>query len=184
MSRRWSIQSRLVVVALVLVGWALAGSVGAFTMAAFPATVVGVADGDTLTVLRDDRTTERVRLHGIDAPERGQPFSDRARQFTATLAAGQRVRVEPTDRDRHGRLVAELVLPDGRQLTHAVVEAGYAWWFRRFAPADTTLARLEAEARAARRGLWADRRPVPPWEWRAARRPQPFQPVAPDRYGG
>jgi endonuclease YncB( thermonuclease family) len=137
-----------------------------------------VADGDTLTVRRDDRTSERVRLRGIDAPERGQPFSDRARQFTARLVAGQRVTVEPTDRDGHGRLVAELVLPDGRRLTHELVRAGYAWWFRRVAPVDGALARLEVEARAARRGLWTHRHPVPPWEWRAARA-EPFQPVGP-----
>lgn len=72
-------------------------------------------------------------------------------------------------RDRYGRLVADVILPDGRVLNHELVRAGFAWWFRRYST-DTTLRDLEAEARADKRGLWADPKPVPPWEWRAAKR--------------
>ncbi len=143
----------------------LAPSATAFTMAAFEATVIRVADGDTPTVLRD-RTQTRIRLHGIDAPELDQPLGTRAKRFTAELARGKLVRVEPTDRDRRGRLVAEVILPDGRDLNRELVRAGLAWWFRRDAPKDQELARLEAEARAAHRGLGVDPHPVPPWEWR------------------
>jgi micrococcal nuclease len=156
-------------VALVL-GLAVPG--GAFTMAAFEATVVSVADGDTLTVLRD-QTQVRIRLHGIDAPEKGQPFGTRAKAFTAELAHGLRVRVEPTDRDRYGRVVADVILPDGRNLNRELIRAGLAWWFRRYAPKDGELARLEDEARGARRGLWADPHPVPPWDWRRPASPAP-----------
>ena len=74
--------------------------------------------------------------------------------------------MEPTDRDQYGRLVADVILPDGRNLNRELVRAGLAWWYRRYAPHDAELEALEAEARAARRGLWADPHPVPPWEWR------------------
>jgi micrococcal nuclease len=145
----------------------IAVSAHAFTMAAFQAKVVGVADRDTLTLLRD-KTTYRLRLHGIDAPERGQPYGSRAKQYASELAFGKVVTVEPVDRDQNGRLVADVRLPDGRSLNAEMVRAGYAWWFRRYSR-DPELAQLEAEARETRRGLWADPHPVPPWEWRQRR---------------
>lgn len=148
---------------VLLVGW-----VAAFPAEAFQGKVIGVSDGDTITVLRD-RQPEVIRLNGIDAPENGQAFSNRAKQFTAELAFGQIVQVIERDRDRYGRTVADVVLADGRSLNHELVRAGYAWWFRRYSN-DTSLAALESEARAARRGLWADAHTVAPWEWRAAQR--------------
>jgi endonuclease YncB( thermonuclease family) len=133
----------------------------------FTARVIGVTDGDTLTVHRLGQP-EVIRLRGIDAPERGQAYGERAKQHAATLAFGQVVAVEAAGRDRYGRLLAEVRLPNGQSLNQELVHAGYAWWFRRYS-ADRTLARLEAEARTGRRGLWADRSPVPPWEYREAR---------------
>jgi micrococcal nuclease len=129
--------------------------------------VIGVTDGDTLTILRGGRPAV-VRLRGIDAPERGQPYATRAQQYLAGLAFGQVVTVDSDERDRYGRLVAEVRLPDGRSLSQELVRAGYAWWFRRYS-SDPTLARPEAEARIARRGLWADPSPTPPWTYRAER---------------
>lgn len=131
----------------------------------YPAKVVGISDGDTLTVLRG-REQVRVRLHGIDCPESRQDFGTRARQLAADLAFGEVVTVEPVDTDRYGRIVAVVTLPDGRTLNHELVKAGLAWWYRRYAPDDRTLAALEAEARAARLGLWSQPEPTPPWEWR------------------
>jgi endonuclease YncB( thermonuclease family) len=95
----------------------------------FAARVVAVTDGDTLKVLRDHRV-DVVRLQGIDAPESSQAYGTRAKQHAAALAFGQTVTVHPTGRDRHGRLLAEVTLPDGRSLNQALVRAGYAWWFR------------------------------------------------------
>ncbi len=74
------------------------------------------------------------------------------------------------DVDRFGRTVGEVTLPDGRVLNHELVRAGLAWWYRRYAPEDDTLKQLEAEARQAKRGLWADPNPVSPWEWRVMRK--------------
>src|SRR5262249_3053400 len=93
-------------------------------------------------------------------------YGTRAKQFTSDLTFGKVVRVEPTDRDQYGRIVADMILPDGRNLNLELVRAGLAWWYRRYAPRDGVLEQLEVEARAGRRGLWADPHPVPPWEWR------------------
>ncbi|MEJ5368115.1 MAG: thermonuclease family protein [Bryobacteraceae bacterium] len=135
----------------------------------FQARVVSIADGDTLTVLHQRRQI-RIRLHGIDCPEPGQPFHRRAAQRTAQLAFGQTVTILPQSRDRYGRLVASVLLPDGRSLSQILVAEGLAWHYRQYAPNDTTLARLEQSARSARRGLWQDPAPVPPWQWRKVRR--------------
>jgi endonuclease YncB( thermonuclease family) len=127
---------------------------------------VGITAGDTLSVLREGRAVT-VRLQGIDAPERRQPFGTRAKQHASSLAFGQGVTVHVKGRDRNQRLLADVILPDGQNLSHELVRAGFAWWFRRYS-SDATLEALEAEARAARRGLWADPNAVPPWEWGAA----------------
>ncbi len=113
---------------------------------------------------------KRIRLHGIDCPEKRQAFGNRAKQFTSTLVFGKTVTVQFVDRDRYGRTVAEVLLPDGRSLNRELVRAGFAWWYWRYAPDDETLAQLEREARGAQRGLWADPHAVPPWEWRIMRK--------------
>jgi len=130
--------------------------------------VVRILDGDTLEVLRDGRA-ERVRLWGIDCPERGQAFGSAARRFTGDLAFGQNVVLRSHGTDRYGRLLAEVILPDGRNLNQELVRAGLAWWYREYASEALELARLEQEARAARRGLWSDADPLPPWEFRRSR---------------
>ena len=134
-------------------------------IAEFAGKVIGVSDGDTMTVLRD-RSQVRIRLYGIDCPETGQDFGSRAKQFTADLAFGKVVKVVPRDRDRYGRLVADVVLPDGRVLNDELVKAGLAWWYRDHAQNIGTLPQLEAEAREAKRGVWSQPNPLPPWEWR------------------
>jgi endonuclease YncB( thermonuclease family) len=133
--------------------------------ASFSARVTSIADGDTITVLRDN-TPVRVRLFAIDCPERKQPYHARAKEFTANLAFGEIVTVEPRGRDRYARVIGVVRLPDGRVLNSELVRFGLAWWFRKYAPRDRELERLENEARTARRGLWADSEPMAPWEWR------------------
>jgi endonuclease YncB( thermonuclease family) len=140
------------------------GLVGAADVQEFRGRVVGVRDGDTITVLHDGRPTV-IRLHGIDAPEKGQAFGMRAKAFTASLAFGQTVIVHVRGLDRYGRNIGDITLSDGRRLDEELVRAGYAWWFRRYS-GDARLKTLEAQARVGRRGLWADPDPVPPWDWR------------------
>src|SRR5258707_4198312 len=90
--------------------------------------VVGISDGDTVRVLHDGRE-ERVRLWGIDAPEAKQPWGTRAKEFTGDLAFGKTVNVRVRDVDRYGRTVAEIILPDGRNLNREVFRAGLAWHY-------------------------------------------------------
>jgi endonuclease YncB( thermonuclease family) len=130
----------------------------------FQGKVVTVKDGDSIVVLRD-RKEVQVRLNGVDAPEKGQAFGNRAKKFTQASCYNSLVTVREVGLDRYGRTLAEVTLPDGRSLNQEIVRAGYAWWFRRYSN-DEALLRLEAEARSARRGLWVDRDPIPPWEYR------------------
>ncbi|OJW21141.1 MAG: hypothetical protein BGO49_24310 [Planctomycetales bacterium 71-10] len=132
----------------------------------YPAKVVGVSDGDTLTVLTAEKRQVKIRLHGIDAPESGQDFGQRAKQAASELAFGKAVTIRPVDTDRYGRTVAEVTLPDGRSLNRELTREGCCWWYRAYAPNDRTLASLEAQAKAAKRGLWSQPGAIPPWDWR------------------
>jgi micrococcal nuclease len=137
--------------------------------------VTHVADGDTLDVRAGGRTYT-VRLDGIDAPEGGQAFSDRARQQLRVLAFSQPATVRVQTTDRYGRLVGRVIV-DGRDLSEEMLKAGLAWHFVRYS-SDGRLHALEQQARQQRAGLWADRSSIPPWEFRrerAARR----SPIAP-----
>src|SRR5213594_2988209 len=138
-------------------------------LADFSGKVVGITDGDTISVMHNGRA-EKIRLHGIDCPEKAQPFGTKAKQFTSAMVFGKMVRVLTHGRDRYGRTVGDVILPDGANMNQALVKVGLAWWYRQYAPHDGTLERLEAEARAAKRGLWADPDPIPPWSWRKQRK--------------
>jgi len=138
--------------------------------------VVGVHDGDTITVLDANRTQYKIRLAGIDAPESKQAFGNRSKQNLSDLVFGKDVAVEWDKRDRYQRVVG-VVLVDGHDVNLEQVRAGMAWWYRQYAkeqiPDDRRLYELaENEARAAKRGLWADANPMPPWEWRRSQRKQ------------
>lgn len=134
----------------------------------FEARCVKVYDGDTIEVMAGGPKSLRVRLHAIDAPEKGQPFSNVARQRTRELADGKRVRVEVRDRDRYDRLVARVYVDD-RDLSEQLIREGLAWHYTRYS-SELALGRTEREARRARRGLWQEPDPEPPWEFRRRRR--------------
>jgi endonuclease YncB( thermonuclease family) len=130
--------------------------------------VVSVRDGDTLTVLID-RQQVRVRLTEIDAPELGQPFGKRSRQSLSELCFGKTAELEVRDADRYGRTLARVTCA-GTDANAEQVRRGYAWTYTRYAGPDSPLHALQEEARAARRGLWKDPVPVPPWNWRRGAR--------------
>lgn len=138
--------------------------------------VVSVADGDTITVLDADKVQHKVRLAGIDAPEKAQAFGERSRESLDELVAGRTVIVESNKRDRYGRTVGKILL-NGQDINFEQVRRGMAWHYKAYAneqsPEDRSLYdAAEVEARQARRGLWADRTPVPPWDFRQqGRRP-------------
>ena len=137
----------------------------------FTGKVVGISDGDTISIMREGRAV-KVRLHGIDCPEKKQPFGNQAKQFTSEWAFRKEVKVQVQTTDGYGRIVGEVILPDGLNLNQELVDAGLAWWYRKYAPNNRTLKALEAGAREAKRGLWADKNPIPPWEWRRGKRSQ------------
>jgi endonuclease YncB( thermonuclease family) len=129
--------------------------------------VVNVHDGDTLTVLVS-RKQIKVRLTEIDAPERKQPFGTRSRQSLAELCGGKEARIAERGKDRYGRTLGHANC-SGVDANAEQVRRGMAWVYDRYVT-DRGLYQLQEEARAARRGLWHDQNPVPPWEWRAARK--------------
>ena len=139
--------------------------------------VVRILDGDTVEVLDSSQRTERVRLGGIDAPEKSQPFGTQAKQRMAALSGGQTVTVDWTTRDRNGRLVGKLIR-NGQDLGLTMVNSGLAWWYRHYADeqsaADQRLyATAEQTARSAKRGLWSTPDPMAPWDYR--HQPAPTQ---------
>lgn len=129
--------------------------------------VVGITDGDTITVLRD-RAEVKIRLHGIDTPEKKQPFGQAAKKATAQLTAGKIVDVDETDTDKYGRTVA-IVTADSVNVNRTLVKNGYAWVYRKYCKQDfcNDWLDLEEKAKTARLGLWRDTNPEPPWDWRA-----------------
>lgn len=132
----------------------------------FTGKVVGVADGDSFTVLRD-RVRVTVRLAEIDAPEMGQAFGNRSKQALAALVRGQAVLVVERGHDRYHRTLGRVYRGDV-DVNAEQVRQGMAWVLRQHAR-DTTLNEIEAEAREHKRGLWRDPAPVPPWEWRSTK---------------
>jgi micrococcal nuclease len=126
--------------------------------------VVGIHDGDTLRML-SGRSTIKVRLFGIDAPELGQPFSQASREKLSGLTFGKTIRLISHGKDAYSRQLADVILSDGTNVNHEMVRSGMAFYFRRYAR-SRELERCEDEARRARRGVWSIDNMTPPWEYR------------------
>lgn len=127
--------------------------------------VVGIIDGDTIEVLHNNKA-ESIRLNGIDCPEKGQAYGQKAKQAASALAFGRDVTIETHGKDKYKRTIGDVILPDGTNLNQELVKQGWCWWYRKYAPRDVVLEGLETEAREERKGLWAVRQPVPPREYR------------------
>jgi len=111
----------------------------------------------------------KVRLAGIDSPERGQAFGAKAKQALSGKVFGKTVQVKDRGKDKYDRTLGVVRLGE-ENVNEQLVRQGWAWWYRKYAPDNKTLEAAEAEARKAKRGLWADANPVPPWDWRQAQR--------------
>lgn len=125
--------------------------------------VVEITDGDTFT-LQVDKTKQRIALAGVDCPEDGQPFSNEAKQALSGKILGKTVETVWRERDRYGRILGVVRL-GGECVNTQLVREGWAWHYRAYSDSKS-LTRAESEARKAKRGLWAQRNPVPPWQWR------------------
>ncbi|RJP93930.1 MAG: nuclease [Desulfobacteraceae bacterium] len=128
--------------------------------------VVGVADGDTITVL-ENQTQYKIRIFGVDCPEKSQDFGTQAKQFTSDLVFGKTVQVIPEEADRYGRTVGT-VMVDGKCLNEEIVKAGFAWVYHQYCkkPICDQWNRYEEAAKNAKIGLWSHPNPTPPWEFR------------------
>jgi endonuclease YncB( thermonuclease family) len=175
------------VVRIIAAAFATLLSVGAFAQGTLAGRVVGITDGDTITVLDASKTQHKIRVAGIDAPEKGQPGGQWSKESLSALVYGQPVRIEGDKQDRYGRTVGKVwVAPPDSQCRGkpdcpmtldaglALITIGRAWWYRKYASEQSAEDRAryesaEQEARAKKAGLWRDGTAVPPWEWRAAR---------------
>lgn len=134
--------------------------------------VVAIADGDTLTLLDKSHQQHRVRLLGIDAPEKNQAFGQRSKQHLAALVFDRQVQANCPTVDRYQRKVCKVTINDVNANLKQV-ETGMAWWYRAYAGDQAVGDRIlyesaEKSARGRRIGLWGDHNPIPPWEWRRA----------------
>lgn len=133
--------------------------------------VVAIADGDTLTARCPTDNAEhpyqqvKVRIFAVDAPERKQPFGQVSRQHLAALCFQQQATITTKNKDRYDRTVADVEC-QGKDAGTEQVRAGLAWVYTQYAKGYTSLPPLEADARAARHGLWSEAGAVAPWEWR------------------
>jgi endonuclease YncB( thermonuclease family) len=130
--------------------------------------VVGISDGDTMTVLTEDKQSHRIRLAEIDAPESRQDFGQRAKQALSDLCFGKSAKVNFGNTDQYGRTVSRVTC-NGVDVQAHMVANGMAWVYERYAQ-DKNLHVLQRQAQERRLGLWSHPNPIPPWEWRAAKR--------------
>ena len=127
--------------------------------------VVTVHEGDRLTIYHDGRT-QTLYLQDVDCPELRQPYGKQARRATTAYVGGREVMARALTRDAHGRMTAEIILADGRNLGHELLKEGLGWW-KRSGSTNHTLEEVEELARASGKGLWAEAHPVPPWKWKS-----------------
>jgi len=132
--------------------------------------VVGVSDGGTLTVMHEGRG-EKIRLYGIDCPENHQDFGTKAKKFTSSMAYEKLVAVESVTQDRYGRSVA-LVKVTGQSLNEELLKAGLAWVYIRYCdkPLCNAWLKYEEQALQKKSGIWSLPNPIPPWEFRRAKK--------------
>jgi micrococcal nuclease len=130
--------------------------------------VVNLADGDSFSV-RVNGKIVKVRIYAIDAPEKGMPFYKVSKEYLAKLCGNQTVTLHLVQKDRYGRWVSRVTLPDGRDAASVMIKNGLAWHYKHYSN-DPKLAALEKAARQKRIGLWRDSKPTPPWKMREIRR--------------
>ena len=124
--------------------------------------VISIIDGDTYDILIKGNRTIRIRMEGIDAPERGMPFYRVSKNYLAKLCFQKEIKVNITSKDAYDRYIGYSYLKDGTELGYEMIKSGYAWHFKKY-NSDLNLADLEIEARKLKLGLWVDQRPMQPW---------------------
>jgi endonuclease YncB( thermonuclease family) len=159
------------ILVVMIVGAIVAGVSAAVHLTAkesYRGKVISVVDGDTLKMMNGGKRIT-IRFWGIDAPETAQRFGAVSKMYAESLCMGREVEVVVRGGDRYGRTIGDIRLSDGRRVADVMVQAGMAWWYRQYAGHEKGLQAYEAEAKAARRGLWSDDKPVAPWNYRHMR---------------
>lgn len=131
--------------------------------------VIGVKDGDTVELLMNGKP-QVVRLSNIDCPEKKQPFGNNAKQFVSDLCFGKMVKISTDNKkDRNKRLIAEIILLNGKNINKELVKNGLAWHFKKYSK-DNSYDILEKQAKKLKLGLWKEKNPITPWNWRKSRK--------------
>lgn len=133
------------------------------------AKVIGISDGDTITVLLDGNVQKKLRLAEVDCPEKRQPFGKNAKKFTSDQVFDRQVIFTETNKDRYGRSVAKVYYNNGKYLSEEIIKAGYGWWYYAYSK-DTDLGKMQDTAKARKLGLWQDKKAVSPWDFRKEQR--------------
>jgi len=133
------------------------------------AKVVGISDGDTITVLLDGNIQQKLRLAEVDCPENRQPFGKNAKKFTSDKVFGKQITFTETNKDRYGRSVAKVYYDKGKYLSAEIIKAGYGWWYYSYSK-DISLGKMQDTAKIQKLGLWQDKKAVSPWDFRKEQR--------------
>jgi endonuclease YncB( thermonuclease family) len=136
--------------------------------------VISVADGDTITVLEGNNTQHKIRLQGIDAPEKTQAFGQKSKQSLSQMVYNKQVRVEFQKKDKYGRVLGKVVYNE-TDVCLEQIKLGMAWHYKQYASAQSKedrelYAQVELSARSQVAGLWKDKQPIPPWEYRRTKK--------------
>ena len=138
-----------------------------FSFPEYHGKVVAIADGDTFTLLVD-KTQIKIRLHGIDCPEKAQDYGNVAKQFLSDKIFGKFVTVQNRGKDRNGRIIG-MVLINGHNVNEALIQAGLAWHYKTY-DKNPIWDQMEDQAKKEKKGLWSGENPIPPWTWRQIKR--------------
>ncbi len=131
--------------------------------------VVGVHDGDTFTILTSDKVQFKVRVHGVDCPELKQDFGSVTKQFASNLLFGKDVEIKTTSKDKYGRAVGIVILPNGKIFNEELLKYGYAWHYTKY-DKNPSWKKMQDEACRQKLGLWKQPNAKAPWDWRKERK--------------
>lgn len=131
----------------------------------FPVKVIGISDGDTFTVINRDNLQLKIRVYGIDAPEKKQAYGNKSKQALSALIFGKSIEIDVQSQEKWGRYVAKVYTPDGQDVALLMLQSGMAWHYTRF-DQTPSYAKAQETAKKAGKGLWADKNPVAPWDFR------------------
>ena len=135
----------------------------------FSVKVVGISDGDTFTGINSDNLQLKVRIYGIDAPEKKQAFGNKSKEYLSSIIFGKRITIDVQSQDSWGRYISYVYTPDGEDVSLLMLQTGMAWHFVKY-DSSSIYAEAEANARRDKLGLWTDKEPTAPWDYRAKSR--------------